>query len=34
LQTALGLYEKFGFQHIEVLDSPFETADVKMELHL
>ena len=34
LQTALGLYKKFGFQHVEVLDSPFETADVKMELNL
>lgn len=34
LQTALGLYEKYGFQHVEVKDSPFETADVKMELVL
>jgi GNAT superfamily N-acetyltransferase len=33
LQTALNLYEKFGFQHVEVKDSPFETADVKMELN-
>lgn len=32
LQTALALYEKFGFRHIDVTDSPFETADVKMEL--
>ena len=32
LQTALGLYEKIGFKHVEVKDSPFETADVKMEL--
>ena len=34
LQTALGLYQKFGFRHVAVLDSPFETADVKMELNL
>ncbi len=34
LQTALSLYEKFGFQQVEVKDSPFETADVKMELAL
>lgn len=34
LKAALGLYEKFGFQHIPVLDSPFTTADVKMELIL
>ncbi len=34
LQTALRLYEKFGFKHVEVLDAPFETADVKMELYL
>jgi GNAT superfamily N-acetyltransferase len=34
LKTALQLYERFGFQHIAVEDSPFETADVKMELLL
>lgn len=34
LQTALKLYEKYGFRNIEVKDSPFETADVKMELIL
>jgi N-acetylglutamate synthase-like GNAT family acetyltransferase len=34
LGTALGLYQKYGFQHVAVEDSPFETADVKMELHL
>lgn len=34
LTTALGLYEKFGFRHVAVEDSPFETADVKMELVL
>lgn len=32
LQTALKLYEKFGFRNVEVEDSPFVTADVKMEL--
>jgi putative acetyltransferase len=32
LQTAIKLYEKYGFRHIEVSDSPFETADIKMEL--
>jgi GNAT superfamily N-acetyltransferase len=34
LKAALGLYEKFGFQHVPVVDSPFLTADVKMELIL
>lgn len=32
LLTALKLYEKYGFRHVEVKDSPFVTADVKMEL--
>ena len=32
LVTALKLYQKYGFRHVEVTDSPFETADVKMEL--
>ncbi len=32
LRTALKLYEKYGFKNVEVKDSPFETADVKMEL--
>jgi N-acetylglutamate synthase-like GNAT family acetyltransferase len=32
LQNTLSLYEKYGFQHVEVKNSPFETADVKMEL--
>ena len=32
LQTALKLYEKYGFRHVEVKDAPFLTADVKMEL--
>jgi putative acetyltransferase len=34
LLTALKLYEKYGFNHVEVKDSPFETADVKMELDI
>ena len=34
LLTALHLYEQYGFRHVEVKDSPFETADVKMELEL
>ncbi|MEO6637743.1 MAG: GNAT family N-acetyltransferase [Ginsengibacter sp.] len=34
LQAAIRLYEKFGFKHVEVLDAPFETADVKMEMDL
>ena len=34
LLTALKLYEKYGFRHVEVKDSPFETADVKMELEI
>ena len=32
LKTALKLYEKYGFRNVEVTDSPFVTADVKMEL--
>lgn len=34
LGIALKLYEKYGFQHIPIVNSPFETADVKMELSL
>lgn len=34
LTTALGLYEKYGFNHVDVTNSPFATADVKMEMHL
>lgn len=34
LTTAIALYEKYGFMHIPVTGSPFETADVKMELRL
>ena len=32
LQTAINLYTKYGFRNIPVNDSPFLTADVKMEL--
>jgi len=32
LQTAIKMYEKYGFKHIEVSGTPYETADVKMEL--
>jgi putative acetyltransferase len=34
LITALGLYQKYGFHHVAVTNSPFETADVKMEMKL
>ena len=34
LQTAIRMYEKFGFRHVAVTDAPFETADIKMELVL
>jgi putative acetyltransferase len=34
LQTAIALYLQYGFTHIPVTDSPFATANVKMELNL
>jgi putative acetyltransferase len=34
LQTAISLYEKYGFRHVTVHDSPFASADVMMELIL
>jgi len=34
LQTAIGLYEKYGFYHVELVSSPLETADIRMELLL
>lgn len=34
LKTALSLYEKNGFHFVDPEDSPFETADIKMELYL
>jgi GNAT superfamily N-acetyltransferase len=33
LQTALKLYEKYGFYYVSAENSPFVTADVKMELN-
>ncbi len=32
LTTALSLYTKYGFKHIEVVDAHYITADVMMEL--
>ena len=34
LTTALTLYKKYGFRHVEVTGTPLLTADVKMELEL
>jgi ribosomal protein S18 acetylase RimI-like enzyme len=34
LKTAIALYLKYGFKHVDVKDAPFVTADVKMELEL
>jgi GNAT superfamily N-acetyltransferase len=34
LQTALNLYKKYGFYHIATDNSPYVTADVRMELNL
>jgi len=34
LQTAISLYEKYGFYHVELVNSPLETADIRMELVL
>jgi GNAT superfamily N-acetyltransferase len=34
LQTALQLYEQFGFMHVDASGGPLLTADVKMELSL
>jgi GNAT superfamily N-acetyltransferase len=34
LQPALALYTRYGFMPVAVTDSPFTTADVKMELVL
>ncbi|GAA4319130.1 hypothetical protein GCM10023149_17660 [Mucilaginibacter gynuensis] len=34
LGPALGLYEKFGFKHIPVGNSPYQRANVKMEMFL
>jgi len=34
LQRAIALYERYGFHHVEVVNSPMETADVRMEMEL
>ncbi|WP_336514257.1 GNAT family N-acetyltransferase [Pollutibacter soli] len=34
LKEAIKLYEKYGFEHREVKDAPFETADISMILYL
>lgn len=34
LTTALALYKRYGFKDVVLENSPFETADVKMELTL
>jgi GNAT superfamily N-acetyltransferase len=34
LQTAIKLYTQYGFRHVPAVDTPFVTADVKMELDL
>jgi putative acetyltransferase len=34
LIAAISLYEKYGFKHVPLGNSPFETADVRMELLL
>lgn len=32
LHKAIDMYGKFGFEHVPIINSPFTTADVKMEL--
>jgi putative acetyltransferase len=34
LTSAIGLYQKYGFKHVDVTDSPFATANVKMVLEM
>jgi len=34
LSNAIGLYKKCGFVHVDVIDSPFATANVKMVLEM
>lgn len=34
LTTAINLYKKYGFKHVDASNSPLLTADVKMELSL
>ncbi|MEO5979398.1 MAG: GNAT family N-acetyltransferase [Chryseolinea sp.] len=33
LKAALKLYEQYGFRYVDVKDSPFVTADIKMEIN-
>jgi len=34
LTPAIGLYEKLGFKHLEVISSPYDRCNVQMELYL
>lgn len=34
LHTAIKLYERSGFKHVAAINTPFKTADIKMELEL
>ena len=34
LTTAIALYKRYGFAHVDASNSPLVTADVKMELYL
>jgi|SRR5215471_12743614 len=34
LRTAISLYTKYGFEHVDASNSPLLTADIKMELSL
>ena len=34
LKAALGLYQRSGFSYVELKDSPFKTADIRMEMDL
>ena len=34
LQTAISLYKKYGFVHVDASNSPLVTADVKMEMNI
>ena len=34
LQTAISLYKKYGFVHVDASNSPLLTADIKMEMTL
>ena len=34
LKKAIDMYRQFGFEHVPIINSPFTTADVKMELLL